>query len=191
MEEKKKPSVKDCLKKAYNFLWKEESLMSYAVFIIIAFVVLRFVAFPGMLMLTGYSDIAAVVSTSMQHTDLTNHTFNEWLNFHNFSTEEVAKWPYLDGLNVGDVIAVKNVSAEDIKPGDVILFYSDNVQVIHRVMYVKESNNVFYYTTKGDANVQISIKETDIPYGEVKGKLLWNVPYLGLPRVALNYILPM
>ena len=189
-KQKVKPNIKGYLKKAYNFLWKEESLLSYAVFIILAFVILRFVAFPVVLYATGTTDIAAVVSTSMQHSDLTNFTFNEWLTFHNFSAEAVAKWPYLEGLNLGDVIAVKKFPAQDIKPGDIILFYSDNLQVIHRVMYVKQVNGEYFYTTKGDANAQSSVKETDTPYAEVKGKLVWKVPYLGYPRVFLSYILP-
>lgn len=189
-EQKKKLTIKEQLKKVYNFLWKEESLLSYAVFIILAFVILRYVAFPLTLYATGYSDIAAVVSTSMQHNDLTNHTFNEWLMFNNFSEADTAKWPFLKGLNLGDVIAVKNVTAENIKPGDIILFYVGNAQVIHRVMYVKQVGNDFFYTTKGDANAQISSVEKDIPYSDVKGKLIWNVPYLGYPRVALSYIIP-
>jgi signal peptidase I len=194
-EEKKtvqdpRKDVKYFLKKAYNFLWKEESLLSYAVFIIIAFVLLRFVAFPAFLYVTNYADVAAVISTSMQHSELTDHTFNEWLRFNGFSEEEVAEWPYLDGLNVGDVIAVRAMPAGEIKPGDIVLFYTDRGQVIHRVMYVKQVGNEFFYTTKGDANPQISTVETDIPYSEIKGELVWKTPYLGYPRVLLSYLIP-
>jgi len=189
-KETKKPTVKNYLKKIYHFLWKEESLLSYVVFIVLAFVLLRFVVFPAALYVTGYADIAAVVSTSMQHSNLTNHTFNEWLRFNNFSEEAVATWPYLEGLDLGDVIGVKSTPPGDIKVGDIILFYSDGVQVIHRVVSVKQVGNDYFYTTKGDANAQSSVKEKDIPSSEVKGKLVWKVPYLGYPRVALSYIIP-
>ena len=91
----------------------------------------------------------------------------------------------------GQIVIPKEIRKNyNIKPGDVILFYSEGVQVIHRVMFVKQVGDNFYYTTKGDANPQSSVKEKDIPYKEVKGKLVWKAPYLGYPRVILSYIMP-
>ena len=185
-------SIKKSLKKIWHFLWEEESIASYVAFIVIAFVLLRFVLFPGVLFVTGYSDIAAVVSSSMQHDELTDHTFYDWLKFHDFNMSEVKNWPYLDGLNVGDVIAVKKVPPEDIHVGDIILFYSPRGQIIHRVIYIhKDNNGKYYYTTKGDANPVILDIEKDIPYKEVKGKLVARVPYLGWPKVIFSKLIPI
>ena len=152
--------------------------------------ILRFVAFPGFLFVTGYSDVAAVISTSIEHGELIDNTFDEWLRFHNYSTEEIENWPYLDGLDVGDVIAVKKVPAEEIEVGDIILFYAPQGQIIHRVISVYSLDENYFYTTKGDANSMISDVEKDIPYDGIKGKLVGKVPYLGWPRVAVTYIIP-
>jgi hypothetical protein len=191
-EEKPKGNpIKNFFKKIYNFLWVDESVLSYVVFIIIAFLLLRFIAFPAFLMVSGYADVAAVVSGSMSHSGpQSNYTFNEWLNFHNYSAEQVAGWPFVTGLEVGDVIAVRAIPAENIHVGDIVLFYSSKGQIIHRVIAVKQLNGQYFYTTKGDANAASSPTEKDIPYTEIKGKLADRIPYLGYPKVAFSYIIP-
>lgn len=187
-EEAPEPNV---FQKVWRFLWDEESILSYIVFIAVAFIFLKFLVFPGVLMVTGYSDIAAVVSGSMYHGDPQfNHSFNAWLEFHGYTKEQVSTWPYQDGLNVGDVILVKKFPADQIMVGDVILFYAPQGQIIHRVISTKQVNNETFYTTKGDANVASLTVENDIPYSEIKGKLVSKIPFLGYPKVALTYILP-
>ncbi len=183
-------SIKKTIKKIWNFLWKEESLASYIAFIIVTFVFLRFLFFPVFLFLTGYSDVAAVVSSSMERNELTEHTFYRWLEFNNFDMNEVEEWPFLEGLYIGDVIFVRNVEPEEIEVGDVILFYSGNKRIIHRVVFIEEENGNYFYTTKGDANSNISPSEENIPYELIKGKLFQRVPYLGYPRVVISWILP-
>ena len=191
-DSKKESRVKNTAKKIWHFLWKDESIASYAVFVVLAFVILRFVFFPVVLFTTGYSDIAAVVSSSMEHNQLTEHTFYSWLDFHGYNRTEVAEWPYLDGLNVGDVIAVKHVPPDEITVGDVILFYTPRGQVIHRVISIEHRGGVYYYTTKGDANPASNESiEKDIPYQNVKGKLVARIPYLGWPKVIFSRIVPI
>ena len=178
-------------KKIWHFLWEEESALSYVVFIAVAFILLKFLVFPAALFVTGYSDVAAVVSGSMYHGDAQfNHSFNTWLEFHGYTQEQVSAWPFQNGLNVGDVILVKEFPAEQIKVGDIILFYAPQGQIIHRVIETKQVGNDTYYSTKGDANVASLTVEQDIPYSEIKGKLVSKIPFLGYPKVALTYILP-
>jgi len=179
------------LKKAWHFIWEEESILSYVVFIIIAFVILKFLVFPAVLFVTGYSDIAAVVSSSMDHdSGQIDYTFNSELEFHEYAQEDIDTWQFLNGLDVGDVILVKSVPAEEIHVGDVILFYAPQGQIIHRVVEVKQIGDGYFYTTKGDANVASLTIEQDIPYSEVKGKLVKKIPFLGYPKVALTYVIP-
>ena len=178
------------IKRFWNFLWNEDSMLSYVVFILLAFVILRFIAFPGFLFVTGYSDVASVVSNSMKHDESIQYTFDNWLDFHGYTVEEVSVWPYLDGLNVGDVIAVRPVPPEEIQVGDVILFYSPKGQIIHRVVKVWEDSDGYHYMTKGDANGEVGDLEKDIPYNLVKGKLVARVPYLGYPKVLVSLIIP-
>jgi signal peptidase I len=187
-EEAPKPNL---FQKIWHFLWNEESVISYVVFIAVAFIVLKFLVFPAVLMVTGYSDIAAVVSESMYHGgSQINYSFNDWLEFNGYNMSKVSEWPFQDGLNVGDVILVKKVPAEQIKTGDIVLFYAPQGQIIHRVIKTRQVDNSTFYTTKGDANVASLTVEKDIPYNEIKGKLIAKVPYLGYPKVALTYILP-
>lgn len=179
------------IKKIYNFLWVSESPTSYIAFVIIAFIVLRFIAFPGFLMVTGYSDVAAVVSGSMIHnSDQFFHNHDSWLEFNGFTKEELSEWPYQNGLDVGDVIFVKSVEAEEINVGDVILFNSPRGQIIHRVVFVNKINDEYFFTTKGDANPGVSMLEKDIPYDNIKGELVSKIPYLGYPKVVFNYMIP-
>jgi signal peptidase I len=187
-ESPKKPNL---FKRIWHFLWEEESVLSYVVFIAVAFILLKFLVFPAVLFMTGYSDIAAVVSESMYHGSSNfNHSYNDWLDFNGYAPEQVSAWPYQNGLNVGDVIFVKKFPAEQIKVGDIILFYAPQGQIIHRVMSIKQVGNDTFFTTKGDANVASMTIEKDIPYSEVKGTLVSKIPFLGYPKVALNLILP-
>ncbi len=183
-------SLKENMKKIWNFLWKEESLASYVAFIIVAFIFLRFVFFPAFLFVTGYSDIAAVVSSSMERNELTEHTFYRWLEYQGFDMEEVEEWPFLEGLYVGDVIFVEEVPPEEINVGDVVLFNINGKQIIHRVVFIEQEGTNYYYTTKGDANMQISESEMDIPHEYIKGKLVMRIPYLGYPRAILSFVTP-
>lgn len=187
-EAKKSPNF---FKKIYNFLWVSESPWSYLAFVIIAFVFLRFIMFPAFLYFSDYSDVAAVVSGSMDHGDKQiDHNFDAWLGFNGFTEENVSTWPYQDGLNVGDVIFVKQVSAEEINVGDIILFNSPRGQIIHRVVSISKVDKDYFYTTKGDANPASSPTEKNIPYSLIKGKLVDKMPYLGYPKVVFSYIIP-
>jgi signal peptidase I len=55
-------------KKIWNFLWHEDSVTSWVVSIILAFVIVKFIVYPliGILLGTGFP-IVAVVSESMEH----------------------------------------------------------------------------------------------------------------------------
>ena len=126
----------------------------------------------------------------MHHGETIDVTFNGWLEFHEYASEDVNSWPFLKGLDVGDVIAVKKVPAEEIKVGDVILFYVSRVQIVHRVVSIDEINGDPYYTTKGDANGKSGDAEINLPYSQIKGKVVGRVPYLGYPKYLVTLIWP-
>lgn len=60
--------IKQGLRKTWFFLWKDDSLLSWVVSIIVAFILIQFVFYPGLgfLMGTPYP-VVAVVSSSMEH----------------------------------------------------------------------------------------------------------------------------
>lgn len=80
-------------------------------------------------------------------------------------------------LNVGDVVITAPTDIRDIKVNDVISFRSpsNGVLICHRVIYINESAG--YLLTKGDAN-----EDPDwftVPFGNVVGKVVGQIPFLG------------
>ncbi len=60
---------KRILKKTWHFIWHEDSLASWIVNIILAFVIIKFIVYPGLGLIFGTNfPVVAVVSTSMVHT---------------------------------------------------------------------------------------------------------------------------
>lgn len=69
--------------------------------------------------------------------------------------------------------------------GDIIQFYGlNNTIFVHRVVNVREENNIHYYTTKGDNNNDVDLLE--ISENMVIGKSLFTIKYLGYPTVWLS-----
>ena len=91
-------------------------------------------------------------------------------------------------LSLGDAVIVHKLSNnEKIQEGQIIVYNVNNIQVIHRVVEIKNVGDETYYKTKGDANNaidDINITEDDI-YGIVKFK----IPFIAKPTVYLNKFL--
>ena len=63
-----KKKIKSNAKKIWHFIWEEDSLASWAVNIILAFVLIKFLVYPGLGLVLGTKyPIVAVVSGSMEH----------------------------------------------------------------------------------------------------------------------------
>ncbi len=81
-------------------------------------------------------------------------------------------------ININDVVFVKEVSEEELKPNDIITFRSDNSIITHRIVEVMEKNNRIIYTTKGDNN---NTEDTDRAYfQDIEGKYIGKIPKIGL-----------
>ena len=81
-------------------------------------------------------------------------------------------------IKMGSIVVVK--PAEDYKIGDVITFgpYSKTkAPTSHRIYDIKVVDGQPVYITKGDANNAPDTRE--ISKGEILGKVLFDVPYLG------------
>jgi len=173
--------IKKSLKKAYDFVFKEESFLSYVVFIIFSFLVLKFVVYPVFLYIFNLTDIVAVLSPSMVHTGDIYTTYFNWLDNRDINYTD---FPFDSGLGVGDAVFV--VPAKNISVGDVIVFYPEGHSntIIHRVVFVNGDT----YTTKGDANSQSLDFEKNISFEQVVGKAKFKLPILGWPRTVMYYI---
>lgn len=57
-------------------------------------------------------------------------------------------------INIGDTIIYEQYKNQEIKKGDIIVFKTRGITVIHRVINIENINNEIRYITKGDANEQ-------------------------------------
>ena len=105
--------MKRKLKKFWNFLWYDDSLLSLAVSAILIILFGKFILYPILGMIFGTSlPIVAVVSNSMEH----NTEFEKWWteNSEYYESIEIKKsefesYDLKDGFNKGDAIVLKGV----------------------------------------------------------------------------------
>lgn len=82
-------------------------------------------------------------------------------------------------INPGNLVVVKEISPNEVKTNDVIIFKSDitNNVTTHRVIKIINNNGESEFITKGDANNT----QDPMPLNErlLVGKVMFQVPYLG------------
>ena len=88
-------------------------------------------------------------------------------------------------INKGDIILYeKYKNTDDIKVGNIIVFYEDDIKVIHRIIDQKLMGEETRYYTKGDAN-----QKQDEGYRETKdiiGQVKARIPYMGWFTLWIN-----
>lgn len=184
------------LKKVYRWLRDEESVLAFVVNLLIAFVVIKYLLYPGLGWVLGTPyPVVAVVSGSMEHPG----SFDNWWNtmcrkdlLHNsvvtqgdlYANYGIDKQVFSDfvwknGFNKGDIMVL--ASPKKIKQGDVIVFISGGPAdpIIHRVISVTGG-----ISTKGDNNCVSAGFEQNIPEERVIGKAVVRVPWLGWVKIA-------
>lgn len=187
---------KSKLRKIWNFIWHEDSVLSWVVNIIIAFVLVKFVIYPGMgLLLHTTHPVVAVVSGSMEH----NGNFNEWwqsqhtwYESNGFTKQDTESWNFRNGFNKGDIMVLKGVDINNIKVGEVIVFNGNSIDpIIHRVVKISKQNNIIYIQTKGDHNKDSysALGELNIPKNRIVGRAVFRIPWLGWIKIgAVDFI---
>ena len=91
-------------------------------------------------------------------------------------------------INKGDAaLTYKEKNIDKINVGDIIVFDTRKKTLVHRVVEIKEIDGIKYYITKGDAN---NTKDNiDIKFEDIKGKVLYRIPYIARPSVWLTEIM--
>ena len=87
-------------------------------------------------------------------------------------------------INIGDAIIYKQYKNQIIKKGDIIVFNSNGIKTIHRVVKIENINNEIRYTTKGDAN-----ELEDIGYitkKDIIGIKKQKIKYIGYPTIWIR-----
>ncbi len=194
--------IKGFLKKTWRFIWHSNSLASWIVNILLAFIIIKYVFYPSVSLAVGTEvPVVAVISNSMEHPDNWENSpavcengrcvQEEWYLEMNITPEDFQEFPFNNGFNKGDIMLVRGRPASEIEVGDVIVFDSGrSIPIIHRVVAIGERNDNYRFATKGDNNPgQIRnqfIDETRISQEDVFGVAYGRIPYLGYVKILFT-----
>lgn len=180
--------------KAWYFIWHDNSTWSWIVTLILIYLVLKFLIYPGVGLVFGTnSPVVVVISQSMEHNGM---PFEEWWGENkdyyltlNITKDEFSKYPFKNGFNKGDIMFITGKKSRDIKIGDVLVFKSQKpYPFIHRIIQ-KENKTEWIFQTSGDNNkAQISdseVDETRVHERLILGTAAFKIPYLGYIKIWL------
>jgi signal peptidase I len=183
------------LKKTWWFIWEDDSLASWIVNILLAFVLIKFLIYPGLGLILGTSyPVVAVVSGSMEHHGSFDDWWvsdamcpakcsqSDWYAKLGISKEQFKTFIFSNGFNKGDIIVLTGTPPEKIGVGDVIVFKANRLSypIIHRVI-AKEDGIV---TTKGDFNPDSGSEDKGITEGRYLGRAVFRIPFLGWIKIV-------
>jgi len=187
-----KHQLKNKWKEIWDFIWHEDSVASWLVNIVLAFILIKFIVYPGLGFLLSTSfPIVAVVSSSMEHDVGFNGWWDAnaaWYEDKGIGYEEFNEFPFKTGFNKGDIMVLIGKKPENIDLGDIIVFRSSRPDpIIHRVVRKWQDEGAYKFHTKGDNNPD-SIKgkyldETSIYEDSVLGVAVIRVPFLGYVKI--------
>jgi len=201
--------LKQASKKVWHYIWEDDSLGSWILNIILAFILIKFLVYPSLGFMLGTSHpIVAVVSGSMEH----NGDFDAWWDSPscckdnacvylfsqqsiyeqtNIDNERFKEFPFMNGFNTGDIMIL--IRAKDINIGDIIVFQtrSNRDPIIHRVVQKKVNNQKRFYKTKGDNNCGSSAFEQQVSENVIIGKAWLRIPFLGYIKILFVKLLKL
>ncbi|HIH25104.1 TPA: signal peptidase I [Candidatus Woesearchaeota archaeon] len=188
------------LERIWHFLWYEDSVASWVVSILIAFLLIKFVLYPVLGVVLGTQfPVVAVISDSMEH----DQSFDAWwarqedlyLQF-NITRSDFKEFPMQSGFDKGDIIFLLGTKPERLEQGDIIVFSGGKeYPIIHRIVSVDvAANGARRFQTKGDHNLgQIVnpplLDERNVPESTVIGRAVLRVPYLGWVKIGFVNLL--
>lgn len=186
---------KKTLKKVWHFIWEDNSVWSWIVNVVLAFVLIKYIVYPGLgfLLMTTHP-VVAVVSESMEHDGNFENWWQKsgkWYTISGIEKDEFRDFPFTSGFNKGDIMVLKGKSPEDIRIGEIIVFWSARKDpIIHRVVNKWQENNVYYFQTKGDnyrtnpVPIRSSfLDETRISQDNIVGNAVLRIPLLGYVKI--------
>ena len=133
------------VKHIWHYLWKETSWHSFIVFFIFSIVIIKFLIFPTIGLITGAENpLVAIITGSMEH-KISNHKIcgfyvadseNKRLSLQgywelcgtyyeenfNITYEQFKGFTYSNGLNIGDILLLTGADPERIRVGDTLVF---------------------------------------------------------------------
>ena len=89
-------------------------------------------------------------------------------------------------LDIGDAVIYESYENEEIKVGDIIVFKKKGIQLIHRVIKVRNVENEIRYYTKGDANEVMD--SGYVTKNDIVGKTKLKIMYIGFPTLWVRQL---
>lgn len=166
------------IKKTWNWIWKSNSIWSWIIALIIIYIFIKFIFFPGLSLITGtVLPLAGVESSSMDHQIVKDdfgflslcgnvytqsekehinfdkywQTCGNWYEEKGITKETFKKFPMKNGFKKGDIVIVWGRFTP--KVGDIIIFKANSESIaprpiVHRIVSLNPIQ------TKGDHNEQ-------------------------------------
>jgi signal peptidase I len=182
--------LKNLARKAYHFLFKEDSVLSWVVNVVLAFILVKFVIYPGLSLILGTTlPLVAVISGSMDHTNL---GFDDWWEQNQDYYQEIGiskemfdGYMFTNGFKKGDVMIL--VGVDNVEMGDVLVYSSSShpYPIIHRVTYINEDNTLYQF--KGDHNQEPDAKL--VKPEQILGKAVVKIPWVGWVKIWFAVLL--
>lgn len=177
------------LKKSWNWLWHSDSILSWVIALVLAFITVKFIFFPALSIISATSlPLVVVESSSMEHPGSfvgnvigTQDNFElwwqekgSWYEKSGIEEETAEAWPLNTGFDKGDIMIVYGRFEPEI--GDVIIFNANTQHpIIHRIVSIKDG----MIQTKGDNNAGQLPVERSISEEDIVGKAVFRIPKLG------------
>lgn len=195
-----KKEVKKILNGIWYFIWEDNSIWSWIANVVLAFILIKFIVYPGLgLILITSHPIVAVVSESMEHNMIFNQWWDKngkWYLENSIEENEFLQFSMKNGFNKGDIIVLIGKKPKDINVGDIIVFKNYRPDpIIHRVVKKWQNNSNYFFQTKGDNNKDViknkALDETNIHQDSVIGKAVIKIPFLGYIKIWFVEILKL
>jgi signal peptidase len=89
-------------------------------------------------------------------------------------------------INLGDAVVYESYHNQEVEKNDIIIFYKENVKLVHRIVSIEELNGEVRYYTKGDANTNVD--NGYITKDNIIGTTIFKIKYIGYPTLWLRDI---
>lgn len=110
---------------------------------------------------------------------------NETPSFFGIKTYVIISGSMQPKLEIGDIVIVKKVKAEELQIGDIISFRQGESVITHRITNIVIQNGETQYKTKGDNNN--AEDSGTISQDIIEGKVVKSVPILGKLALLLQH----
>ena len=181
-------TVGQVLRRIWKFIWNDDSIWSWLINAVLAFVLIKFLVYPGLgFVLHTNHPVVAVISSSMEH----QADFDTWWSSMksayqklNITKEQFLGFKMSGGFNTGDIIILKGKKPQDIQIGDIIVFRGSTPEpIIHRVVKKWEAGGIYHFSTKGDHNAGQRPEETEISQDRIVGTGYFRILYVGYVKI--------